>query len=134
MIFTRQLGFDHGVPMKESHYGNVGADFAMDQVDCDSTADFLQNCSYITNDNCGAGEGAGVQCYHVPIITKVEIATNIMYRYAQTVVKSTMKNVLNTPQEVTFNMTLPEVAVISNFTITSDGEEHVAEVLGREEA
>ena len=68
------------------------------------------------------------------IITKVEIDTNIMYRYAQTVVKSTMKNTFDTPQEVTFNMMLPEVAVISNFTITSDGEEHVAEVLGREEA
>ena len=68
------------------------------------------------------------------IITKVEIDTNIMYRYAQTVVKSTMKNMFKSPQEVTFNMKLPEVAFISNFTITSEGEEHVAEVLGQEEA
>merc|ERR1711971_379084 len=68
------------------------------------------------------------------IITKVEIETNIMYRYAETVVKSTMKNTFDTAQEVTFNMMLPKVAVITNFTITSDGEENVAEVLEREEA
>ena len=68
------------------------------------------------------------------IVTKVEIETMIMYRYAQTVVKSTMKNMFKSPQEVTFNMKLPEVAFISNFTITSEGEEHVAEVLGQDEA
>merc|ERR1712226_797550 len=68
------------------------------------------------------------------IITKVEIDTNIMYRYAQTVVKSTTKNLFNTSQEVIFKMKLPEMAFISNFTITSEGEEHVAEVLGQDEA
>ena len=68
------------------------------------------------------------------IFTKVEIETMIMYRYAQTVVKSTMKNTGNTQQEVTFNMTLSKVAFISNFTVTSEGEEYVAEVMDREEA
>merc|ERR1711874_587808 len=68
------------------------------------------------------------------IITNVEIDTKIMYRYAQTVVKSTMKNVDNTTQEVVFNMTLPEMAFISNFTMTTGGKEHVADVMGREEA
>jgi len=68
------------------------------------------------------------------IITEVEIDTKIMYRYAQTVVTSTMKNVDNTTQEVVFNMTLPEMAFISNFTMTTGGKEHVADVMGREEA
>merc|ERR1712226_539417 len=68
------------------------------------------------------------------IITKVKIDINIMYRYAQTVVKSTTKNLLNSPHEVIFNMRSPEMAFISNFTITSEGEEHVAEVLGQDEA
>ena len=68
------------------------------------------------------------------IITKVEINSTIMYRYAQTIVKSTMKNTFDTSQEVTFNMTLSEEAFISNFTVTSDGEEFVAKVLDREEA
>ena len=68
------------------------------------------------------------------IITKVEINSTIMYRYAQTIVKSTMKNTFDTAQEVTFNMTLSEEAFISNFTVTSDGEEFVAKVLDREEA
>merc|ERR1711874_9683 len=68
------------------------------------------------------------------IITNVEIDTKIMYRYAQTVVKSTMKNMDTTTREVIFNMKLPEVAFISNFTMRTGGKEHVADVMGREEA
>merc|ERR1712184_178903 len=68
------------------------------------------------------------------ILTKVEIDTKIMYRYAQTVVKSTMKNTFDVAREVSFNMTLSEEAFISNFTVTSDGQEFVADVLDREEA
>ena len=68
------------------------------------------------------------------IITKVEIVSKIIYRYAQTVVKSIMTNTFNTSQEVTFNMTLSEEAFISNFTVTSGGEESVAQVMDCQEA
>ena len=68
------------------------------------------------------------------IITKVEIVSKIIYRYAQTVVKSTMTNAFATEQEVTFNMMLSEDAFISNFKVTIDGEEFVGKVLDHEEA
>ena len=68
------------------------------------------------------------------IITKVEIVSKIIYRYAQTVVTSTMANTFATEQEVTFNMTLSEEAFISNFKVTIDGEAFVGKVLDHEEA
>ena len=68
------------------------------------------------------------------IITKVEIVSKIIYRYAQTVVKSTMTNAFATEQEVTFNMMLSEDAFISNFKVTIDGEAFVGKVLDHEEA
>ena len=64
MIFPRQLGFHHGVPRIESHFGLVSPDFAMDNVNCTGTIESLQDCSYRTKDDCVEGEGAGVQCYH----------------------------------------------------------------------
>ena len=64
MIFLRQLGFVHGVPRTASHFGLVSTNFAMDNVNCTGTIESLQDCSYITEHDCGEGEGAGVQCYY----------------------------------------------------------------------
>ena len=67
-------------------------------------------------------------------MTKVEIEARIMYRYVQTVVKSTMRNTFTQSQEVTFAMVLPEPAFISNFSIITGGREHVASVMDQTEA
>ena len=66
--------------------------------------------------------------------TVVEIESEIMYRYARTEVRSTMTNTESGDQEITFAMTLPEPAFISNFTILAGGQEYVATVMDAEEA
>merc|ERR1711953_138466 len=60
----RQLGFDYGRHYKESHFGVVPSAFAMDNVQCGSRTNILQECSYSTSDGCGGSEGAGVRCYN----------------------------------------------------------------------
>ena len=64
----------------------------------------------------------------------VEIESEIRYRYARTEVRSTMTNRDTKDQEITFAMTLPEPAFISNFTILAGGQEHVATVMDADEA
>ena len=66
----RQLGFDYGTSWKNSYFGNVPSEFAMDNVFCSSTDYIIQNCDYQdeTTENCGPDEGAGVSCYN--FITK----------------------------------------------------------------
>lgn len=68
------------------------------------------------------------------IKTDVKVETNIVYRYARTIVTATMENMEDDAQEISFHMTLPEVAFISNFTITENGVEYVAEVLDTKSA
>ena len=43
-------------------FGRVPTDFRMDDVDCSGNETSILDCPHITNDNCGAGEGAGVVC------------------------------------------------------------------------
>ena len=64
----------------------------------------------------------------------VEIESEIRYRYARTEVRSTVTNRDKWDKEITFTMTLPEPAFISNFTILAGGQEHVATVMDSEEA
>ena len=66
ILFYRQLGFDYGISQRESYYGEVPSDFAMDIVFCGSNTEFLQDCEYQdeTTENCSSLEGAGVQCYY----------------------------------------------------------------------
>ena len=40
----------------------MSATFAMDNVGCAGSEAQLWNCSYNSQDDCGAGEGAGVTC------------------------------------------------------------------------
>ena len=62
VIFLRQLGYSDGSATRNSQFGSVSRDFAMDEVSCSSSDYYLQDCSYFTDDNCGADEGAGVYC------------------------------------------------------------------------
>jgi len=63
-----------------------------------------------------------------PIITKFHVTSKIQLRYASTEVLSHMRNPSSEPQEVTFEIRLPEKAFIHGFSMTVDGEEHVARV------
>ena len=72
-----------------------------------------------------------------PLITKVHVRSDIQYRYAKTVVETSIKNPSTTKaQEVFFNMVLPDTAFTSNFTIklAGDDELYVAEVAKKEDA
>ena len=62
-VVCRQLGF-HGASRatKESRYGTVSANFAMDNVGCSGTELKLLDCPHSKQDDCGASEGAGVAC------------------------------------------------------------------------
>ena len=46
----------------ESAFGQVGHDFAMDQVDCSGEEEDLHDCQHETEENCKGGEAAGVLC------------------------------------------------------------------------
>ena len=83
------------------------------------------------------GLGAKVKGLFLPKIDKIDITSNIQFRYAKTVVKANIKNPsITTAQEVKFQMVLPNTAFISNFTIQIKGEEelYVAKVAEKEEA
>ena len=62
--FIRQLGFDYGSSQGNSHWGEVPDDFSMDELRCDGSEQYLQECPYDSQDNCSPGEGAGVWCYY----------------------------------------------------------------------
>ena len=64
-LVSRQLGFNCGGGISTgSHYGSVSTSiFAMDDVVCSGSEDYLQDCTYSLNDNCGIYDGAGVFCY-----------------------------------------------------------------------
>ena len=70
----QQLGYGNGQLYGQflcgSHYGPVGNDFAMDDVNCKRPSEewegaHLQDCDYNLVDNCGSNEGAGVICHKV---------------------------------------------------------------------
>ena len=62
-VVCRELGF-HEVERitKESQFGKVSVNFIMDNVECIGTEERLFNCTYNSDDDCGATEGAGVVC------------------------------------------------------------------------
>ena len=62
-VVCRQLGFA-GLSQitKQSAFGPVPAEFAMDDVGCTGSEERLQDCEHVAFDNCGTGEGAGVIC------------------------------------------------------------------------
>ena len=53
-----------------------------------------------------------------PIITKFHVTSKIQLRYASTEVLSHMRNPSSEPQEVTFEIRLPEKAFIHGFSMT----------------
>lgn len=64
-VVCRQLGYSYGNLHTGSYYGTVStSDFAMDDVVCSGTEQYLQDCSYSTTDNCDIYDGAGVYCYN----------------------------------------------------------------------
>ena len=72
-----------------------------------------------------------------PVITKVHVRSDVQYRYAKTVVETSIKNPSTTKaQEVFFNMVLPDTAFTSNFTIKLAGDDklYVADVAKKEDA
>ena len=59
----RQLGYPGAVRFtRESEFGSVSSDFALDEVRCIGTESNLEDCEHTTQENCGSGEGAGVVC------------------------------------------------------------------------
>ena len=56
------------------------------------------------------------------------VNSEIQYRYSITTVKAFYKNQGNKANKAAFRMVIPESAFISNFTMTVDDEEFVAEV------
>ncbi len=62
----RQLGFPLGAIRftRESEFGSVSADFALDNVYCDGNETSLLDCDHLTTrEDCGPSEGAGVVCH-----------------------------------------------------------------------
>ncbi|XP_026775986.3 inter-alpha-trypsin inhibitor heavy chain H6 isoform X1 [Pangasianodon hypophthalmus] len=64
-------------------------------------------------------------------ITDYHVRCTVISRYALTTVESTVWNQLHFTKEAAFEVDLPPSAFISNFTITSNGKVHVAEVKER---
>ncbi|XP_062872145.1 inter-alpha-trypsin inhibitor heavy chain H6 [Trichomycterus rosablanca] len=64
-------------------------------------------------------------------ITDYHVRCRVISRYALTTVQSTVWNQLHYTKEAAFEVDLPSSAFISNFTITSNGIVHVAEVKER---
>ena len=62
----RSLGLSSATISKAttgSHFGSTSNEFILDDVNCRGTEDNLGSCyDYITVDNCGSSEGAGVKC------------------------------------------------------------------------
>jgi len=69
-----------------------------------------------------------------PVISRFHVVSNIQFRYAQTLVKSYVKNPSSSSQEVSFTAVIPDSAFISNFSMIIDDKEYVAEVKTKEEA
>ncbi|CAL8276112.1 unnamed protein product [Boreogadus saida] len=64
-------------------------------------------------------------------VTDYHVRCALVSRYALTTVRSSVWNPLPVTKEAAFEVDLPASAFISNFTITSDGKVHVAQVQER---
>lgn len=63
LVVCKELGYHAIVKItKESTYGKVNPDFAMDNVMCLGNEYSIKNCTFSSDDDCGASEGAGVMC------------------------------------------------------------------------
>ena len=67
-VVCRQLGYDRGEVLGEdegsARFGDIDpATFSLDNVKCAGGEDCLSDCPHLTEDNCNAGEGAGLICY-----------------------------------------------------------------------
>ncbi|KAL8587134.1 hypothetical protein ACOMHN_026102 [Nucella lapillus] len=60
-------------------------------------------------------------CKEGPRITSLNACTDIKYRFATTRVTSHVDNPTNQSRDAVFDITLPNDAFISNFTLTVDG-------------
>merc|ERR1711971_691945 len=67
-------------------------------------------------------------------MTKFHIKSEIQFRYARTVVESTVTNPDTVAQVGSFALVIPDSAFISAFSMVMDGEEFKARVEGKEEA
>ena len=66
-VVCAQLGFrrDKVTRYGGSHFGDVPDKFAMDGIRCNGTEARIQDCYYLTLDNCRGIEGAGVECFEL---------------------------------------------------------------------
>ncbi|KAK6303311.1 hypothetical protein J4Q44_G00257650 [Coregonus suidteri] len=67
-------------------------------------------------------------------VTDYHVRCSVMSRYAHTTVQSSVWNQLAVTKEAAFEVDLPSAAFISNFTITSNGKVHIAQVKERSAA
>ena len=68
-------------------------------------------------------------------MTSFHVDTAISFRYARTEVRAKYQNPKTAKADLaSFSMVLPKSAFISNFSLTVNNKEHVAEVLEKEEA
>ena len=58
-VVCKMLGFSEGLSTGGSSFGNVGSDYAMDDVECTG----IMDCQFSEKHNCFSGEGAGVICF-----------------------------------------------------------------------
>ena len=58
------LGYTGGKFTTNSHFGDVPDEFSLDDVKCSGREKSIMDCPHVTNDNCGAKEGAGVVCFN----------------------------------------------------------------------
>jgi len=61
-VVCRQLGYLGGYILTNSFFGPVSSDFAMDDVNCNGTEEYIWRCPHETEDNCAGSEGMGVFC------------------------------------------------------------------------
>merc|ERR1712179_320507 len=58
-IVCKELGFSSGTAKKESYFGNVPEQFAMDDVNCSGSEVSILLCNYRTFFDCAPSEGVG---------------------------------------------------------------------------
>ena len=58
----------------------------MDDVGCNGDEQYIQDCPYNTDDNCGPGEAAGVMCFYYESTT-----TTTTYRPQTTTTTTTLR-------------------------------------------
>ena len=51
-----------GTALSNAYFGQGNGSILLDDVACDGTEQFLVNCTYTSNHNCGHSEDAGVTC------------------------------------------------------------------------